>query len=112
MKEKKKLRLKLNKLEGIRIPKTFDYTKLNAISSESREKLNHIKPETIGQASRISGVSPSDINILLVSWADDLTYLLTVKLKLNKDLCSQPFHVKHLLAQELNTSQKAETTYG
>ena len=58
--------LKLNKLEGIRIPKTFDYSKLNAISSESREKLNHIKPETIGQASRISGVSPSDINILLV----------------------------------------------
>ena len=58
--------LKLNKLEGIRIPKTFDYTKINAISSESREKLNHIKPETIGQASRISGVSPSDINILLV----------------------------------------------
>ena len=58
--------LKLNKLEGIKIPKTFDYSKLNAISSESREKLNHIKPETIGQASRISGVSPSDINILLV----------------------------------------------
>ena len=58
--------IKLNKLEGIRIPKAFDYSKLNAISSESREKLNHIKPETIGQASRISGVSPSDINILLV----------------------------------------------
>ena len=58
--------LKLNKLEGIRIPKAFEYSKLNAISSESREKLNHIKPETIGQASRISGVSPSDINILLV----------------------------------------------
>jgi tRNA uridine 5-carboxymethylaminomethyl modification enzyme len=57
---------KLNKLEGIRIPKAFDYSKLNAISSESREKLNHIKPDTIGQASRISGVSPSDINILLV----------------------------------------------
>ena len=58
--------LKLNKLEGIRIPNFFDYSKLNAISSESREKLNDIKPETIGQASRISGVSPSDINILLV----------------------------------------------
>ena len=58
--------IKLNKLEGIRIPKAFDYSKLNAISSESREKLNHIKPDTIGQASRISGVSPSDINILLV----------------------------------------------
>lgn len=58
--------MKVNKLEGIRIPKAFDYSKLNAISSESREKLNHIKPDTIGQASRISGVSPSDINILLV----------------------------------------------
>ena len=58
--------IKLNKLEGIRIPKNFNYSKLNAISSESREKLNHIKPDTIGQASRISGVSPSDINILLV----------------------------------------------
>ena len=58
--------IKLNKLEGIKIPKTFDYSKLNAISSESREKLNQIKPETIGQASRISGVSPSDVNILLV----------------------------------------------
>lgn len=58
--------MKLKKLEGIRIPKAFDYSKLNAISSESREKLNHIKPDTIGQASRISGVSPSDINILLV----------------------------------------------
>ena len=58
--------IKLKKLEDIRIPQTFDYRKLNAISSESREKLNVIKPETIGQASRISGVSPSDINILLV----------------------------------------------
>ncbi|MEC8273922.1 MAG: tRNA uridine-5-carboxymethylaminomethyl(34) synthesis enzyme MnmG [Bacteroidota bacterium] len=58
--------LKLNKLEGIRIPREFNYSRLNAISSESREKLSHIKPETIGQASRISGVSPSDINILLV----------------------------------------------
>ena len=58
--------MKLNKLEGIRIPKAFNYSKIDAISSESREKLNQIKPETIGQASRISGVSPSDINILLV----------------------------------------------
>ena len=41
---------KLNKLENIRIPQAFDYNKLNAISSESREKLNIIKPETIGQA--------------------------------------------------------------
>jgi tRNA uridine 5-carboxymethylaminomethyl modification enzyme len=57
---------KLSKLEGIRIPTQFDYGKLAAISSESREKLSTIQPSTIGQASRISGVSPSDINVLLV----------------------------------------------
>ena len=57
---------KLNKLEGIKIPESFDYRKLKAISSESREKLSAIQPKSIGQASRISGVSPSDINVLLV----------------------------------------------
>ena len=57
---------KLTKLEGIRIPDEFDYNKLAAISSESREKLSSIQPTTIGQASRISGVSPSDINVLLI----------------------------------------------
>ena len=57
---------KLNKLEGIKIPDNFNYSKLGAISSESREKLSAIQPKSIGQASRISGVSPSDINILLV----------------------------------------------
>ena len=58
--------LKLNRLETIKIPTDFDFKKIKAISSESKEKLDHIKPETIGQAARISGVSPSDINILLV----------------------------------------------
>jgi len=58
--------LKLNRLETIKIPIDFDFKKIKAISSESKEKLDHIKPETIGQAARISGVSPSDINILLV----------------------------------------------
>jgi tRNA uridine 5-carboxymethylaminomethyl modification enzyme len=57
---------KLDKLEGIRIPNDFDYSKLAAISSESREKLNAVQPNTIGQASRISGVTPSDISVLLV----------------------------------------------
>ena len=57
---------KLNKLEGINIPDNFNYSKLGAISSESREKLSSIQPKSIGQASRISGVSPSDINVLLV----------------------------------------------
>lgn len=57
---------KLNKLEGIKIPENFNYSKLGAISSESKEKLSAIQPKSIGQASRISGVSPSDINVLLV----------------------------------------------
>lgn len=57
---------KLEKLEGIQIPSEFNYSKLAAISSESREKLGKIQPQSIGQASRISGVSPSDINVLLV----------------------------------------------
>jgi len=57
---------KLNKLEDIKIPEEFDYDKLHSISTEGKEKLNEIKPVSIGQASRISGVSPSDINILLI----------------------------------------------
>ena len=57
---------KLLKLEDIPIPGDFDFSRLMSISSESREKLNRIRPATIGQASRISGVSPSDISILLV----------------------------------------------
>ena len=58
--------LKVNKLESIKIPTGFNFKKIKAISSEAKEKLDHVKPETIGQAARISGVSPSDINILLV----------------------------------------------
>jgi len=57
---------KLNKLENIIIPETFDYVELHSVSTEGKEKLSEIKPKTIGQASRISGVSPSDINILLI----------------------------------------------
>jgi len=57
---------KLNKLENIIIPETFDYVKLHSVSTEGKEKLSEIKPKTIGQASRISGVSPSDINVLLI----------------------------------------------
>ena len=57
---------KMDKLEGIKIPNDFDYSKLGAISSESREKLTAVQPNTIGQASRISGVTPSDISVLLV----------------------------------------------
>ena len=57
---------KFNRLEGIKIPRDFNYTKITSISSEGREKLTQIQPLTIGQASRISGVSPSDISVLLV----------------------------------------------
>ena len=57
---------KLSKLEDIIIPEDFNYNKLHSISTEGKEKLNEIQPRSIGQASRISGVSPSDINILLI----------------------------------------------
>lgn len=57
---------KLNRLEGLRIPADFDYEKPAALSCEAREKLKRFRPATIAQASRISGVSPSDISILLV----------------------------------------------
>jgi len=57
---------KFSRLEEIKIPEKFNYSKISSISSEGREKLAQIRPMTIGQASRISGVSPSDINVLLV----------------------------------------------
>ena len=57
---------KLQRLENISIPENFDYGKLKSISYEAREKLMKIKPATISQASRISGVSPSDVSVLLV----------------------------------------------
>ncbi len=57
---------KLQRLENIKIPDNFDYYKLKSLSFEAREKLNAIRPVTISQASRISGVSPSDISVLLV----------------------------------------------
>ena len=57
---------KMEKYEKINIPLSFDYLKIKTISTEGREKLNKVKPRTIGQASRISGVTPSDISVLLV----------------------------------------------
>ncbi|MEL7118280.1 MAG: tRNA uridine-5-carboxymethylaminomethyl(34) synthesis enzyme MnmG [Bacteroidota bacterium] len=57
---------KMNRLEEVKLHETFDYTQLQSLSSEAREKLSQLKPRTIGQASRISGVSPSDISVLLV----------------------------------------------
>ncbi len=65
--EKEKMNAdKLNRLENITIPDDFDYSKIKSISFEGREKLMKIRPKTIAQASRISGVSPSDISVLLV----------------------------------------------
>lgn len=57
---------KLNRLENVKIPDHFDYHKLKSISIEAKQKLTKIKPTTIAQASRISGVSPSDVSVLLV----------------------------------------------
>ena len=57
---------KLNRLEDIRIPENFNYDKLTSLSFESREKLKKIRPTSLSQASRISGVSPADISILLI----------------------------------------------
>ena len=57
---------KLKRLERVKIPKDIDYAELLSISTEGRQKLEKIKPENIGQAGRISGVSPADVNILLM----------------------------------------------
>lgn len=57
---------KMAKLENLNIISTIDYDKLTSISIEARQKLKRIKPQTLGQASRISGVSPSDISVLMV----------------------------------------------
>jgi tRNA uridine 5-carboxymethylaminomethyl modification enzyme len=57
---------KIKRLERIKLGPEFDYNKLKSISTEGRQKLSKIKPANIGQASRISGVSPSDISVLLI----------------------------------------------
>jgi tRNA uridine 5-carboxymethylaminomethyl modification enzyme len=57
---------KIKRLEGLKIPEDIDFSELLSISTEGRQKLNKVKPANIGQAGRISGVSPSDISILLM----------------------------------------------
>ena len=64
--KEKELVDKMHRLENIIIHDSIDYSLLHSISSEAREKLNKIKPKTLGQASRISGVSPSDISVLMI----------------------------------------------
>ena len=57
---------KIKRLEEVKIPERIDYTKIHSLSTEAKQKLMNIKPLSISQASRIPGVSPSDINVILV----------------------------------------------
>ena len=57
---------KIKRLESVKIPKDIDFTKFSSLSNESKEKLTKIKPTSLGQASRISGIKPSDISVLMV----------------------------------------------
>lgn len=57
---------KLQRMENIRIPDDFDFSKISSLSAEAKTKMTSVKPKTIAQASRISGVSPADINVLLI----------------------------------------------
>jgi tRNA uridine 5-carboxymethylaminomethyl modification enzyme len=64
--KEKELVTRMSQMEELEIPNAFDYAKVQAISNEAREKLKKIKPRTLGQASRISGINPSDVQILMV----------------------------------------------
>jgi tRNA uridine 5-carboxymethylaminomethyl modification enzyme len=64
--KEKDLAEKMMRLDTIRIPEKFDFSGISSLSSEAREKLEKMKPSSLGQASRISGVSPSDISVLMV----------------------------------------------
>jgi len=64
--KEKELVERMSQLENLMIPETFDYKKISALGNEAREKLSKIKPSTLGQASRISGINPSDVQILMV----------------------------------------------
>ena len=66
LQREKQIAEKIRRLENLKIPNDFDYLAITSISTEARQKLSKIKPDNVGQASRISGVSPADINILLM----------------------------------------------
>jgi tRNA uridine 5-carboxymethylaminomethyl modification enzyme len=66
IKKEKELVTRISQLEQLNIPETFDYDRLSALSMEALIKFKKIKPRTLGQASRISGVNPTDIQILMV----------------------------------------------
>ncbi len=64
--KEKELVQRMSQLEDLVIPESFDYKKIQALGNEAREKLHRIRPRTLGQASRISGINPSDVQILMV----------------------------------------------
>jgi tRNA uridine 5-carboxymethylaminomethyl modification enzyme len=64
--KEKELATRMSQLEDLQIPETFDYKKIQSLGNEAREKLTLIRPRTLGQASRISGINPSDVQILMV----------------------------------------------
>lgn len=64
----KQIAEKLHRLEEISIPSGFDFTTMNSLTIEARQKLTRIRPQTIGQAARIPGVSPADVNVLLIKF--------------------------------------------
>ena len=64
--KEKELVAKMSQLEDLIIPDNFDYEKLVSLGTEAKQKFKKIRPRTLGQASRISGVNPSDVQILMV----------------------------------------------
>jgi tRNA uridine 5-carboxymethylaminomethyl modification enzyme len=64
--KEKEMVVKMAQLEGLEIPASFDFSKVQSISAEAKEKFKKIQPRTLGQASRISGINPSDVQILMV----------------------------------------------
>ncbi len=66
IKKEREMAEKMIRLDDIRLPEKFDYSKVKALSFEGKEKLSRSKPQSLGQASRISGVTPADISVLMI----------------------------------------------